>query len=297
MTPAGEPEQKQSTVARVRAAQSYAQATLTKVEATRPQHRSLDLIMSMAEHDRTVGGGLLAGALAFRVFLWLLPAALLVVGGLGFTSRANASTAAHSAGLSNYAAKSIADAAQTSQHGRWVLLLLGAFFLYFASSTLSKTIVAATAFAWRIPVPRIAHKLRASLYTTGFLALGFVMAAASDWLRSRSQGPGVIVAVLLVIVWSAMWWIASAHLPRAEGVRWRQLWPGAIFAGVGMQVMHLITVLYLTHKISSASGLYGGLGAAATIILSAYLLARLIIASCTINAIVCVPRPTADPAA
>jgi len=48
-------------------------------------------------------------------------------------------------------------------------------------------------------------------------------------------------------------------------------------------VMHLVTVVYLVRKISSASVLYGGLGAAAVILLWGYLAARLVIATAGLN--------------
>ena len=38
----------------------------------------------MVERDSEVGGGIIAGALAYRLFIWLLPLALVAVAGLGF---------------------------------------------------------------------------------------------------------------------------------------------------------------------------------------------------------------------
>ena len=83
----------------------------------------------------------------------------------------------------------------------------------------------------------------------------------------------------------------------AGTVSWGRLWPGALLVGVGMQMMNLVSVFYLQRKITSSSGLYGGLGAAAVIILYAYFLARLIIGSCALNAIVALRRPELAPGA
>jgi uncharacterized BrkB/YihY/UPF0761 family membrane protein len=55
-----------------------------EVAAARGKHPSLDLAMAVGEHDKSSAGGLLSAALAFRLFLWILPAALVGVGVLGF---------------------------------------------------------------------------------------------------------------------------------------------------------------------------------------------------------------------
>jgi uncharacterized BrkB/YihY/UPF0761 family membrane protein len=270
---------------KLRSAQEYANKVKGRVESSRPRHRSVDLAYSFTEHDRDVGGGLLAAALAFRLFLWFLPAALVLVGGLGFAPQKSSLSTARQAHLGNFAAEVIEKAHEDSNRSRWVLLLLGLFFLYFASVKLAKTVVAATAFAWRIPLPNIRNKARAGACTTGFLVLALFLSFYSTWLRQRSTGIGVTVTAFLVVVWGVLWWVAAAKLPKAEGVSWLRLWPGALLVGVGMQVMNLVSVFYLQRKITSSSGLYGGLGAAAVIILYAYLLARLIIGSCALNAI------------
>jgi hypothetical protein len=58
----------------------------TRVEASRARHTSVDLGFDVVERDSTAGGGLLAGALAYRPFVVLVPAALMSVAGLGLYS-------------------------------------------------------------------------------------------------------------------------------------------------------------------------------------------------------------------
>ena len=54
-----------------------------RVDAARADHSSIDLGFSVVERDSSIGGGLLAGALAYRLFVLLLPSSLLLVSGLG----------------------------------------------------------------------------------------------------------------------------------------------------------------------------------------------------------------------
>ena len=59
-----------------------------RAETERAQHRSVDAVFEMVERDSEVGGGIIAGALAYRLFIWLLPVALIAVAGLGFAADA-----------------------------------------------------------------------------------------------------------------------------------------------------------------------------------------------------------------
>ena len=47
--------------------------------------------------------------------------------------------------------------------------------------------------------------------------------------------------------------------------------------------MHAFSAFFLVHRLSSASQLYGDLGAAATLLLWTYLLARILIGATTVN--------------
>jgi uncharacterized BrkB/YihY/UPF0761 family membrane protein len=60
--------------------------------------------------------------------------------------------------------------------------------------------------------------------------------------------------------------------------------PGALLIAGGVIVMRLVTVLYLLNRIESSSELYGGLGAAAGILLWLYLIGRLIVGAAVLNA-------------
>jgi hypothetical protein len=58
--------------------------TWARVEDARPRIPALDAAFDIRAYDQEVGGGLLAGALAFRLFLWLVPFALVSVTALGW---------------------------------------------------------------------------------------------------------------------------------------------------------------------------------------------------------------------
>ena len=89
--------------------------------SARKHHPTLELTLDIVESDSSIGGGLLAGALAYRLFVLLLPSALLFVSGLGLYAGAvdkTPSTAAEEAGLHGLIAAQVASTASGS--ARWL---------------------------------------------------------------------------------------------------------------------------------------------------------------------------------
>src|SRR3954447_4546913 len=60
-------------------------ATRDRVISSRSRSHRVDVALRTWERDVEAGGSLMAAALAFRTFLWTLPATLFTIGVLGFT--------------------------------------------------------------------------------------------------------------------------------------------------------------------------------------------------------------------
>jgi hypothetical protein len=85
--------------------------------------------LTVVERDSDIGGGLLAGALAYRLFLLLLPTALLLVSGLGLYARATdkrPGEVAEEAGLHGLIASEVASAASGRARGLVFVLMIPA---------------------------------------------------------------------------------------------------------------------------------------------------------------------------
>lgn len=279
---------------RVRRAAARLDGTKKSVIASRSKHRTVDLALSISENDIATAGSLMAGALAFRLFLWTLPAALTIVGILGFNPD-SAGDEARNIGLGSLTASTIEHAAAQAQRSRWVLIVVGVVLLLKVSRTLAKTVIVATAFTWRVPNRRARRGFRPALVTLGVIVLSVVVDLFAGWLRKNTPGIGLLATLLIIIVSTALWWGVSRWLPHRPDIPWWGLLPGALLVGIGTQVLQLVTIYYLSPKISSASNLYGSLGTAATLLLWAYLIARLVLASAVLNVTVLrQARPASD---
>jgi uncharacterized BrkB/YihY/UPF0761 family membrane protein len=279
---------------RIAAARLRVDNARTAVVASRTRYRPIDVAFDLSDRDIATGGAVLAGAIAFRMFLWTLPASLLSVGILGFNAD-GARSDAGTFGLAKATADSVGDAAAQAQRGRWVLVLTGAVLLVSVSRTMAVTLRTAVALTWQLPVPKRRHYLQTAGLTIVVMAGVLAVIAFCSWLRHQSPGIGIAVIILVVVIWALVWWGVSALLPHPP-LPWWGLLPGAALVGIGMELLNLAVVLYLGPRIGSASALYGSLGVAATLLLGAYLLARIMLASAALNATLHARYPQHHPA-
>lgn len=256
------------------------------MEARRPRVRSVDATLSAYERDRDRAGFLLAGALAYRLFLWLLPFTLVIVGGLGFLEAAShdePSKLADNLGVVGLASKSVSEAATDTEHTRYIVLLIGIFALYLASLGAIKAFRAVSALAWGIPAGPIRRKPLAVLGCLGIIAAFLAVTVVGTAIRHESPGLGAIVTIMIGIAYVWLAFLGLWVLPRPP-VPWTSVLPGAIAFGLGLQAIHLINVYFISYRISTSSETYGALGVAAALLLSLFLLGRLFVFAVMLNA-------------
>jgi uncharacterized BrkB/YihY/UPF0761 family membrane protein len=92
--------------------------------------------------------------------------------------------------------------------------------------------------------------------------------------------PGIISGVFVVGIWLFVQW----HLPHQD-VSWKEMVPGAVLVGVGVEALQLTTVIWFTRSIESKSATYGAIGAALAILVWAYILGRIIVSGAMLNAV------------
>jgi membrane protein len=245
-----------------------------------------DILAEALERERIAAAGLLAGGLAYRLFFWILPLGLVFAAGLSFwveTDRAGLEDAAREFGIAGAAARGAADAVENDARSRWYFLAIGLPLLAWFGSGVVRALAVAHAVAWRLRPEKVAHPLRGGAAFTALMVGVMVVTAATAALREQLPGPGLGVTLALVALYLAAFAWASSLLPsRASGLR--PFLPGAVYAAVGTQLIHLLVVLYLAPRLGRSSELYGTLGAASVILLWLYLEARLVVGAAFLNA-------------
>jgi uncharacterized BrkB/YihY/UPF0761 family membrane protein len=249
----------------------------------RESHASVDVGFRLADRDKRVAAGVLAGGVAYRFFFWLLSVSVLTTGVLGFVDGSRLEAGLREQGVGPIVTKAVGDATQHSTSTSLWLLVVGAWLVLWTGYTSAKALVLVHATIWGVPAPPTGNPLRASLLFTT-TSLGFVISmAVVRWLRAETEVLGIVVTLALIVVPFTIWLIASHWLPhRTAG--WLELVPGAALVAVGVQLLHLFTTFFLASKLTSATQLYGALGIATTVLFWLYIVGRLVIAGATLNA-------------
>ncbi len=247
----------------------------------------VDACADLVQRDIRFGGGVMAGALAFRFFLVALPLALVLVAALGFLSRHSATSVADTSQSLRFTAAftdSVSHAAVIAEKGRWYTLSIGVVLLLWGAFSTTRTIRTIHRIAWGEGDPRQPHPTSASLLFVAGVLLFLAASALVAWLRAAG-GPAVGV-VSTLLLFAALFWIwmgASLVLPHRTAT-WRELVPGCLVFAAGYEVLQVLTVYFIAWRLTRASALYGSLGAAFAMLGWLYLLGRIMVAAPIVNA-------------
>ena len=284
-----QPGRFQRTTRRARAEQERltqrAGETLGKLEAARPDTPWIDAVFRTYERDTATGGVVLAGALAFRVFLFLIPYAFTLVVGFGAAASASESDPAdlaRKAGIAGILAHAIGTTRDLSWTERVVTIVIGLFAVFLASRALLKVLRVVHALAWRVRAGKFPSLTKASLVLVGLVTLAIAVSILIGKLRSYSFIAGLFAVFLTALIPFGIWIFVSWKLPN-RATRWEEVVPGAALFGVGLLALHAITIYWIAREVEHKSDTYGAIGGALAILLWAYILGRIMAAAAVLN--------------
>ena len=262
-----------------------AEEVTRRAEDARTRHSTLDAAFEAVARDSEVGGGIIAGALAYRFFIWLLPFALVLVAGLGLTADAAGDSpvqAAKTLGIAGIVSQSIASAA--SGANRWYALLVGVPVLVYVTRSVLRVLIGAHRLVWtdlRDAAPRPTPK--ATLRLLGLLLAFFAVTGLAGAARAWSTVPGILITLVMVIPYTGFWLLVTRRLPHRDA-DWKGLVPGALAFGIGIELIQFFTAYVIAPMSLTKQGTYGALGIAAALLFGLYLIARLMVGAAVINA-------------
>lgn len=268
-------------------AREHASTVAERVVAARPETPLIDAGFELYERDSRIAGWMLAGAVAFRLFLLVVPVMLIIVSGLGFLHKSQAERATtREFGLSETLVSTMATVGENAVRGRWITLLIGLGAAVLAIRTLIKSLRVVHNLAWGTDRKAAANRPIELLAGLGVVMVVLVYFVAAQWLRANTPAGGFLASGVTGLGAALVWLLIERLLPRAEGSPWSVLVPGAILVGVLTQVLYAVTVFYFAGRVNRMSETYGPLGIAIVALLWLYLLARIMVASAVVNAVV-----------
>jgi uncharacterized BrkB/YihY/UPF0761 family membrane protein len=256
----------------------------THAEHARASHESLEVGLSVLESDAAIGGGLLAGALAYRLFVLLLPSALLLVSALGVyagTADQSPIQVAQEVGLHGLIASEVADTASSGARGIVFVAMIPA--VLYALVKLYRAIAIVHGLAWR----GSATGVRVDPAGVALLGLAFAVdvgaAGIVGWIRRHDELGGLAALLVYGVLVGGAWLLVSRRLPGGEA-GWTALLPGALLAGVGLLLVNVFNVYVTTRLVENNANTYGVLGVATALLFSLVLVGRIIVIGAELNA-------------
>jgi uncharacterized BrkB/YihY/UPF0761 family membrane protein len=260
---------------------------LAWLERARARSPAVDAAVGVLRRERPVATGILAAALAFRLFALLIPLAYVLVAGIGLTL--GAAERASEDHLSDLVVDSIAAVARTSERGRFIALIIGGGATLVAAGGVVEVLRWIHVLAWRVAPPRQRRNARLVLGLIAGTLVAAGASAATERARAAASGLANELTVLLttaavqVVLLALLWFALSWALPR-PAVPWTALVPGALLFAFGLLAYNLAVTLYFAPRAARASAVYGSLGVALVLLVSLFLFGQLAVAAAELNA-------------
>jgi uncharacterized BrkB/YihY/UPF0761 family membrane protein len=259
---------------------------LAAVRARSERLPGAPLVQEVLQNERELGGGLIAGGVAFRIFLWLVPFGLVVAAVLSFWRDLDPDgleSAARRLGVGAAAAQAASEALQISDRNVFIVLVFGLVLLAWFTVGAVRALVLAHALAWQLEPPRIRRPFRALAIFNGLFLLAILSSVAGQWLeaqigRTALLGTTFALAVATAIALYAMWLLPH----RATDIR--DLLPGAVLVAVGYELVQIAVIFYFAPRLGRSEETYGAFGTAATMLVWLYVLSRLVTVAAFLNA-------------
>jgi len=254
-------------------------AAMETAKGASERHVAVAVPIRAVERNRRVAASVLAGGLAYRLFLWLLPFGLILGGALGLSNAKSTEDAVEGSGLPGAITNAVGDAARSANSNSWWLFAVGLPLLLWAGYTGAKAVQLIHALVWDEPPPRT-KLLQGSLAFNGMAFAALAVVALTWWVRD--DWPGLLAPVITVAPLAVLWLWISLNLPHGDA-SWRELLPGALLVSIGFQVLHAVIGSLLVPKLEKSTSLYGDLGATATFLFFMYVTASLVVAAPVLN--------------
>jgi uncharacterized BrkB/YihY/UPF0761 family membrane protein len=278
------PPPKRTLLGRFAAWLERAHALRRSVEAARDRSPALDATFETIERDSRLGGGMLAGALSYRLFVFALPLSFFIVSGLGLVADAlgvRPNVVVNSVGFAGTVTKQVESAAESGSD--WWVALASFFVLVYVTRVLFRAVLIVHALAWEGSAAGVKVRARPlEIFAAGVFGQLLLVTGVGAVGHQTPIG-GVVALVVLVAALAGLWLVVSLQLPHSDA-RWTELIPGSLFYAIGMIGVQLWNILILGKLIESKSTTYGALGMAAALLLGFFLMGRVIVGAAGLNA-------------
>jgi len=238
----------------------------------------------LADRDQEAQGSVLGSAVALRIFLFLVPAAVVIVS----LVRVIDITALFSGDQleKGFTTQDIALALEDSSRLNALgLLITGLFLAAWAGRSLAKTLAACSAAAWRLPASEAKVSMGSALALSGIVFIEVVASTIVAAIRDIGGAPAWALSWgTLVAIVGVAWFLVLLTLPRGVSDPGALL-PGALLLGVVQGSIQGVLHAYSEGRVARTVDTYGDLAVTLAVLGNLFILGRLMTASFTFTAV------------
>lgn len=242
-------------------AQATDRATAVYEDELRQRIPAVELVVETGRRWLRANGAVLAGHLAFRLFLFIVPMFMLAIVGFGVASEStDINRTADSVGIREALANDLVSAGEQTKDGRLQIVLGATFTLLLTAWGLLGALRLIFAVVWGVKVKEVKRSTVRSLlqllaFISVFLAFGVLRQTVS-----RSGPAGTVVSAIVSVGCNAALAIGLSWILPRRVSRLRELLPGALVTGVTLSALNIGGGWYFSSKLEKASDLYGAVG-------------------------------------
>lgn len=251
--------------------------------AARERNGLLDFGAQLFERDRDARGSVLGSAIALRLFLFVLPSTVTLVGlinvfRLGAVLQhhldESVTTGAISRALSNL-----------NFWGALSVLASGTVLTLIAGYSLAKVLAACSGAAWGMTARESKVSMVSVLALSGVIFSAVVAASMFSRLRSIGGLPATLTAWLAVMgTTGALWFLVMLSLPRRVSDPGALL-PGALMMGVLYSILQWFMQYYLPNRVARTSDTFGDLATTVATLGNFFFIGRIMASSFILSAV------------
>lgn len=255
-----------------------------RAKSASEHHVSIAVPFRALERNRGLAASVLAGGIAYRLFLWMLPFCLIVGGVLGLSDPDGVEDAVSKGGLPAAMAGAIGDVAQAADSNSWWLLLMGVPLLLWEGYAGAKAFQLIHGLIWH-ERPGPTRPIVGSLAFSGGICAFIAALSLTWWFRDETTAGHFVVFAVTIVPLAGLWLLVSLYLPHGDA-SWRTLVPGALLVALSFEVGRGVIVYWLAPKLENSASLYGAFGVVSTILFYMYIAGRVVVTAPILNSAV-----------
>jgi uncharacterized BrkB/YihY/UPF0761 family membrane protein len=261
--------------------------TRDSLESRRSTSRLIDIGFHAYEGNRRIPASLLAGALAARIVIYIIPFMVLAVVATGLYSDAyntDPVETARDAGMPGLLAEAVEDSTQASRGFKTLTLLGMSLVTIWTADSLAKLVRWIHALVWATPMERPRRRWMLPVAVIGLSIASLISSRTGLAAQTWTAAIRVSELVLEMVVLSGIWLLVSRHLPHVPAARgWRPFLPGAVLIGAATIGMKAAMVLYFAPRAVALAERYDEVATAMVVLTWGYWVAFVIVFSAVLN--------------